>query len=151
MFRLFLLLSITAFGASLFLPVYAEKPDLIGLFALGMGWLVGVNDLATAISWLGNVMYILSVVMILKRKKPRPRTAFVFAIFAVLFGASILAAGKFFISVSETIDDLTLGAAFYAWMASFVLMVIAARLKMKKLKPAPVVNEQVVDEPANVK
>ena len=145
MFRLVLLLSIAAFGLALFLPVYAEKPDLLGYFALLGGWMVGANDIPTAISWLANVMYFLAFIMILKRKNPRPKAAFVFAIFAIVFGAAILGAGTAYQGYSETVGKRALGTAFYARMASFLLMAIAAWLKMKKSAIGNT-NEQPLDE-----
>ncbi len=147
MFRVVLLLSIALFGWSLFLPVYADKPDLPGYLALLGGWMVGLNDIPTAVSWLANVMYILAFVMILKRKNPKPRAAFVYGILAVLLGAAVLGAGKAFVGYSETVGKLSLGMAFYAWMGSFILMCVAAWLKMKQpaANGVSAANEELVD------
>lgn len=133
MYRFVLLLAVALFGFSLFLPVYAEKPDLLGYFAFLGGWMVGVNDIPTAISWFANVMFIISLWMILKRKNPKPYAAMVFGVLAIVFGLAILGAGKAFVGASETVGKLALGNAFYAWIGSFVLITLAAWLKRKHL------------------
>lgn len=133
MFRLFLFLSLALFAYSLFLPVYAEKPDLLAYMALLGGWLVGANDPATAVSWFANVTFFIALILILKRKKPRAFAAFVFGLLSIALACSFLAAGKAFIgtNASQTVGKLAIGTAFYAWVGSFVLISIAAWFKMK--------------------
>jgi hypothetical protein len=139
MFRIFLFLSLILFAYALVLPVYADKPDLIGIMALLGGWMVALNDIPTAVSWLANVTFFFAIVMILKRKKPRPFAALVFSILSIVLACAILGAGKIVTgaTTSQTVGKLAIGTAFYAWVGSFVLMAVAAWLKMKSLKPTP--------------
>ncbi len=138
MFRIFLFLSLILFAYALILPVYADKPDLIGIIALLGGWMVALNDIPTAISWLANVTFFFAIVMILKRKKPRPLAALVFSILSIALACAILGAGKIVTgaTTSQTVGKLAIGTAFYAWVGSFVLMAVASWLKMKSLKPS---------------
>jgi hypothetical protein len=138
MFRVFFFLSLILFAYALVLPVYADKPDLIGIMALLSGWLVGLNDIPTAVSWLANVTFFFAIVMILKRKKPRPFAALIFSILSIVIACAFLGAGQMITgaTTSQVVADLAIGTAFYAWVGSFVLMAVAAWLKMKSLKPS---------------
>lgn len=151
MFRIFLFLSFILFAYALVLPVYADKPDLMGIMALLGGWMVGLNDIPTAVSWLANVTFFFAIVMILKRKKPRPLAAFVFSILSVVIACAFLGAGKMVtgVTTSQVVGKLAIGTSFYAWVGSFVLMAVAAWMKMKSLKPvapAAPVQEPVTDK-----
>jgi hypothetical protein len=138
MFRIFLFLSLILFAYALVLPVYADKPDLMGIMALLGGWMVALNDIPTAVSWLANVTFFFAIVMILKRKKPRPLAALVFSILSIVIACAFLGAGKMVTgaTTSQVVGKLAIGTAFYAWVGSFVLMAVAAWLKMKSLKPS---------------
>lgn len=132
MHRLVFLLSILLYLAALYLPVYSEK-SIQGFVALILGWMVGANDWATAVSWFANIFFILGVVQFLKRKNPKPTRAMIYGIVAVLVGLVVLAAGQAFVSKdsSQAVQNFSMGTAFYAWIGSFVLLVIAAYLKTK--------------------
>ncbi len=132
MHRLVFLLSILLYLAALYLPVYSEK-SIQGFVALILGWMVGANDWATAVSWFANIFFILGVIQFLKRKNPKPTRAMIYGIVAVLVGLVVLAAGQAFVSKdsSQAVQNFSMGTAFYAWIGSFVLLVIAAYLKTK--------------------
>lgn len=130
-FRIPLLLSIGLYVFSLFLPVYSEH-EIPGYMALLGGWMTGLNDIPTAVSWLANVTFFFGIVLILKRKKPRPLGALILGIFSLLFGLAVLAAGKAFTGASEIMAKSSMGTAFYAWIGSFILFIIAAWIKFKK-------------------
>jgi hypothetical protein len=130
-FRIPLLLSVGLYVFSLFLPVYSGK-EIMGWLALLGGWMTGLNDLPSAVSWFANLTYIIALILILKRKKPKPFRAFIFAILSVVLGCGVLAAGKAFAGYSEIMGKLPMGFAFYAWIGSFILMALAAWIKFKK-------------------
>lgn len=147
MHRLLFLGSITLFVVSLFLPVYAEKPDLQAYWALMAGWMVGANDVPTAVSWFANVTYLLAIIFFIKRKNPKPKAAMIFGILSLVIACTFLAAGKAFVGASETVGKLSVGTAFYAWIGSFVLIILAAFMKSKVATP-PVDNQTTVDSVA---
>lgn len=132
MHRLVFILAILLYLAALYLPVYSEK-SLQGFVALILGWMVGANDWATAISWFANVFFILGVIQFLKRKNPKPVRAMIYAVIALLVGLAVLGAGKAFVSKdsSQAVQNFSMGTAFYAWIGSFILLIIAAYLKSK--------------------
>lgn len=132
MSKFFFVGSILLFGLSLFLPVYAEKPDLVGYFALFGGWMIGANDIPTAVSWIANVLFIFAMISALKRKNPKPRLTFILAVLALIFALSFLGAGKAIVGASETVGKLSIGTAFYAWIGSFVLMIVSAWFRLKQ-------------------
>lgn len=134
MYRLLILLSVASYGLSLYLPIYGES-TFQGVYALLLGWAVGANDWASAVSWLGNVFFIIGLILILKRKKPRPIGALICAVLALITGLAVLGAGQAFIGAesSKTIIKFSMGYGFYAWIASFVLLGIGAYLKKKSL------------------
>ncbi|MBK9190537.1 MAG: hypothetical protein IPM77_03000 [Crocinitomicaceae bacterium] len=57
----------------------------------------------------------------------------IYGIVAVLVGLVVLAAGQAFVSKdsSQAVQNFSMGTAFYAWIGSFVLLVITAYLKTK--------------------
>lgn len=69
-----------------------------------------------------------------------------YSILAIAIGAAILGAGKAITGVSETVAKLSLGMAFYAWIASFVLMAVAAWFKRKQPVTATATDDQLIDE-----
>lgn len=147
MYRLLLILSILLFLGSLFLPVYAEKPELYGLYALLAGWMTGLNDIPTAVSWLANVTYVFSILFFLRKKKPKALRSFIFGVLSIILSLGFLMAGKAFTGFSETVGKLTPGTAYYAWLGSFVAITAAAWMKHKS-KQAPVQpqNPETVDD-----
>lgn len=137
MHRLLFFISLALYVVALFLPVY-NGHDFNGMMALGLGWLVGANDWATAVSWFANIFYFLAIIKFLKRKSPKAKSALVYGALSILIGLSVLAAGKAFVSKdsSASIQSFSLGLAFYAWMASFVVLCIAAWFKIKFVNSA---------------
>jgi len=131
-FRLPLLLSIGLYFGSMVLPVYSSS-DFPGYMALLAGWMVGLNDIPTAISWFANVSFFFAVVMILKRKNPKPFSAFLLSIISIVLGCAVLAAGDTFsVGSSQFAKNAGMGTGFYVWMASFVLLLFASYIKFKK-------------------
>ena len=134
-FRLPLILALGLFGLSLFLPIYGEGAGTTakGWLALLGGWAVGLSDPPTAVSWLANVTFILAIIMMLRRKKPRPMAALIFAVLSVVLGCSFLGAGASFGGGnSEIMAKAPIGTAFFAWMGSFIMLTLAAWIKYKK-------------------
>lgn len=131
--RILFFLSFGLFIWSLFLPVYAEKEGLPAYFALFGGWMVGINDIPTAISWFANITYLLAIFTIIKRKKLKAKSALVYSIISILLACCFLLAGKAFTgsNVSEVTSKLSPGMAFYVWLSAFVVMAIASYLKLK--------------------
>lgn len=149
MVRVLILLSLALFIISLFLPVYAEKPDLQAYWALMGGWMVGANDIPTAISWFANVTFIVALILIIKRKKPKATAALIFGVLSVILALCFLGAGQSYLGtgVSQTVGKLSVGSAFYPWVGSFILISIAAYLKIKAIKAKNTVsNAEVVDQ-----
>jgi len=72
------------------------------------------------------------LILILKRKKPKPFRAFIFSLFAIGLGLAILVSGKAFVGKSETLSKLPMAIGFYVWMGSFILMALASWIKFKK-------------------
>jgi len=132
MHRLVFLVSILLYLAALYLPVYSGK-SLQGFMALILGWMVGANDWATAVSWFANIFFFMGIIQYLKRKNPKPVRAMSYGVVALVLGLVILAAGKAFVSKdsSQAVQSFSMGTAFYAWLASFILLVVAAYLKSK--------------------
>ncbi|MBK9190538.1 MAG: hypothetical protein IPM77_03005 [Crocinitomicaceae bacterium] len=67
MHRLVFLLSILLYLAALYLPVYSEK-SIQGFVALILGWMVGANDWATAVSWFANIFSFWALFSFSKKK-----------------------------------------------------------------------------------
>lgn len=130
-FRIPLLLAIGVYLGSMVLPIYSGN-TLPGYMALLGGWAVGLNDIPTAISWFANVTFFLAVVMMLKRKNPKPFAALVLSIITIVLGLTVLAAGKTITGASEFLSKTAMGTGFYVWMGSFVLLLLAAWIKFKK-------------------
>lgn len=130
-FRLPLLLSLALYAGSMMLPIYSGN-TLPGYMALLCGWMVGLSEIPTAIAWFANVSYFFAVVMILKRKNPKPFAALVLSIITIVLGLVILAAGKTVIGSSEFMSKASMGTGFYVWMGSFVLILLASWIKFKK-------------------
>ena len=130
-FRLPLLLSIALFVGSMMLPIYSGN-TLPGYMALLGGWMVGLSEIPTAVSWLANVTYFFAVVMILKRKNPKPFAALVLSIVTIVLGLAILGAGKTVVGTSDFLAKAPMGEGFYVWMGSFVLILLASWIKFKK-------------------
>lgn len=130
-FRLPLLLSLALYLGSMMLPIYSGN-TLPGYMALLGGWVVGLSEIPTAVSWFANVSYFFAIVMILKRKNPKPFAALVLSIVTIVLGLTILAAGKTVTGASEFLSKASMGIGFYVWMGSFVLILLASWIKFKK-------------------
>lgn len=131
-FRIPLLLSAGLYCFSLALPIYAPKPDLVGAYGLLGGWMVVMNDLATWVSWFANVTFFIALWNILKRKEPKPMRALIFSVLSLVLGLAILGAGTAVAGASEELGKMPMGYAFYAWIGSFVLLILASWIKYKK-------------------
>lgn len=130
-FRLPLLVAIGLYLGSMVLPIYSGN-TLPGYMALLGGWTVGLNDIPTAIAWFANVSFFFGVVMILKRKNPRPFAALVLSIITVVLGLTVLAAGKTITGTSDFLSKAPMGTGFYVWIASFIVLLFASYIKFKK-------------------
>ena len=94
-FRIPLLGAIGLYLFSLFLPVYSGV-GAMGWLAVAGGWMVGANDFPSAISWFANVTFIYSIILILKRKKPKPLRTLLVSILSLVFGLVVFMAGMSF-------------------------------------------------------
>lgn len=130
-FRIPLLGAIALYLFSLFLPVYSGV-GAMGWLAVVGGWMVGANDIPSAIAWFANVTFIYSVILILKRKNPKPLKTVVVSVLSLIFGLVVFAAGMSFAGSSEFMAKASMGTGFYVWILSFVLMILAAWIKFKK-------------------
>lgn len=113
-FRIPMLVALGLYLFSLTLPVYTTS-TLPGWMALALGWVVGLNDIPTAISWFANVTFIYSIILILKRKKPKPLRTLIMSFLSIIIGLIVLGAGRGFSSegASQVVGNFSMGMGFY--------------------------------------
>jgi len=116
-----LILSLGLYGISLVLPAleFQRDPTVSGFKVLAYGWM-GV--LTGDVAWLANPAYFAAIAVFGERKHAM---AVVAAAIALGLGATtVLAKSWYYASTGAPVKAL--GPGFYVWMASFLVLLVAA-------------------------
>jgi hypothetical protein len=122
-----LVISIALYLSSLLLPAitFAHHEPLSGLHVLAWGWW-GVLSLNFA--WFANPAYLVAVISLLSR---RHRVALITSCSAFVLGLLAFFAKQWWFNEGSGTDIAGLGAAFYVWMLSLLVLGVGAVLAFR--------------------